>query len=219
MCGTLSSFKSAVNLRLLKALLDLFVSLFQFLFAVLLLAWYHGSRAILVYRGIHSPSSWSQVILIIIISLLPLLTVSRYCHYSLLIIIVINHCLSLLPSLTAYHYCHYPLLIIIVIAHCLSVLQLSTVYHYYHFPLLTIIAITHCLSLLPLLTAYQYYYCTLLSITVVMPCLPEPLDLNNIFSYSLNYKCCGWYNNWVDDKEFSVEPVHIRTFAQEGKKM
>ena len=64
---TFSSFKSDMNLCLLRALLD-FLSLYQFLFAALQFAWHHGSGTVLVYRGIPFSSSMCQVVLIIIIT-------------------------------------------------------------------------------------------------------------------------------------------------------
>ena len=59
--GTMSSFKSDMNLCLLKD----WLSLTFILFAALYVAWCHVSGAVLVYRGILFLGSMCQVILII----------------------------------------------------------------------------------------------------------------------------------------------------------
>ena len=76
--GTLSSFKSAMNLCLLGLIL-ICLFLFQSLFAVIQLAWYHASGTVLVYRGMPFPNSMCQVILIIIIIII-VTTIPKYCR-------------------------------------------------------------------------------------------------------------------------------------------
>ena len=65
--GTLSFYKSTMNLRLLRAWLDYFASLFQSFFAVLLHAWYHGSGVVLVCRCTPTLSSMCRVFIILTI--------------------------------------------------------------------------------------------------------------------------------------------------------